>query len=111
MESVNRDPFAGRRSWPLSLLLLEIDVGERLPVVVADDEAGVRFPGGTWRRESGARAVLPSRRNGLTATCRRSSKEYAALYCAFGFSDGVGAVPVGAGFCFFFFFGGDAAGC
>ena len=40
---MNRDPFAGRRSWPLSLLLLEIDVGERLPVVVADDEAGVRF--------------------------------------------------------------------
>jgi hypothetical protein len=34
----------GRRAPPR--LVLEIDVGERLPVVVADDEAGVRPLGG-----------------------------------------------------------------
>ena len=31
-------------------LVLEIDVGERLPVVIADDEAGVRLLDGLGRR-------------------------------------------------------------
>ena len=38
----------GRRST--SRLLLEIDVGERLPIAVADDEAGVSFLDGPGRR-------------------------------------------------------------
>ena len=39
-----------RRRAPAPLLL-EIDVGERLPVGVADDEAGVGFLDGPGRRE------------------------------------------------------------
>ena len=39
-----------------SRLLLEIDVGERLPVAVADDEAGVGVLDGPRRRESGGRS-------------------------------------------------------
>ena len=38
---------------PPSRLLLEIDVGERLPVGVADDEAGVGLLDGPGRREAG----------------------------------------------------------
>jgi hypothetical protein len=40
----------GRR--PPCRLLLEIDVGERLPVGVADDEAGVGLLDGPGRREA-----------------------------------------------------------
>jgi hypothetical protein len=39
---------------PAPRLLLEIDAGERLPVAVADDEAGVRFFDDPGRRGSGA---------------------------------------------------------
>ena len=39
-----------RRRAPTGLLL-EIDVGERLPVVIADDVAGVGLLGGPGRRE------------------------------------------------------------
>jgi hypothetical protein len=41
---------APRRSPPR--LLLEVDAGERLPVRVADDVAGVRLLGGPGRREA-----------------------------------------------------------
>jgi hypothetical protein len=47
----------GKGVWQWSRLLLEIDVGERLPVGVADDEAGVGFldgPGG--RKARGVRS-------------------------------------------------------
>ena len=40
----------GRRST--TRLVLEIDVGERLPIGVADDEAGVGLLGGPGRREA-----------------------------------------------------------
>jgi hypothetical protein len=40
-----------RRRAP-SRLLLEVDVGERLPVVIADDVAGVGLLGGPGRREA-----------------------------------------------------------
>jgi hypothetical protein len=36
---------------PPSRLVLEIGVGQRLPVVIADDEAGVRLLGRPGRRE------------------------------------------------------------
>jgi hypothetical protein len=35
-----------------SRLVLEIDVGERLPIGVADDEAGVGLLDGPWRWEA-----------------------------------------------------------
>ena len=97
-------------------LFLEIDVGERLPVAVADDEAlpiqlWIGLLDGPWRLESGCSGC--STVNTERPNCGLSAEleGIRCAYCAFGFSDGVGAVPVGAGFCFFFFFGGGAAGC
>jgi len=42
-------------SWPPAGFLLEIDIGERLLVAVADDKAGVRCLHGPWRREAAGR--------------------------------------------------------
>ena len=62
----------GRRAP--SRLVLEIDVGERLPVGVADDEAGVGFvggPGGGKRRakaSSGCPLEAAQRQNAPPAT-------------------------------------------
>jgi hypothetical protein len=41
-------------------LLLEIDVGERLPVGVADDEAGVGLLDGPGRREAALHLGFPA---------------------------------------------------
>ena len=49
-----------------SRLLIEIDVGERLPVGVADDEAGVRLFGGPRRREAALGLFYRQDKNGLT---------------------------------------------
>ena len=48
--SANHSLKALDPKWPIR----EVDVGERLPVGVADDEAGVGFLGGPRRREFGA---------------------------------------------------------
>ena len=53
--------LTGRRPGPP---ILEVDAGERLPVVMADDEAGVGLLDGPGRREGarggqGARLNLP----------------------------------------------------
>ena len=42
-----------------SRLILEIDVGERLPIGIADDEAGVGLLGGPGRREAARRHRQP----------------------------------------------------
>jgi hypothetical protein len=44
------DEFENGRTRASARLLLEIDVGERLPIAVADDEAGVGFLDGLGRR-------------------------------------------------------------
>jgi hypothetical protein len=56
----------GRRSHPASLTLagctsLEIDIRQRLAVVVADDEAGVQFLGRLGRREAAGSRKSPGR--------------------------------------------------
>ena len=63
-------PVAGKqlgRRAP-SRLILEIDIGQRLPVVVADDEAGVRPLDGPGRREAAGRRfhLLVERRSSFT---------------------------------------------
>jgi hypothetical protein len=42
-------------------LLLEIDVGERLPVLISDDEASVRFLDGLRRRKEALSHASTSR--------------------------------------------------
>ena len=49
-----------RRRAPAGLLL-EIDVGERVPVVVPDDEAGVRLFGDLRRREAAGLGLVDHR--------------------------------------------------
>ena len=93
----------GRRSP--TRLVLEIDVGERLPVGVPDDKAPpIQLGVGPRRRTRGGRKW----RGRLGSGAPR-----ALAYCAFGFSDGLGAgaEPVGAAFFFFFFFFGASLGC
>lgn len=56
---------AERRLWSAAShcrssprLLLEVDVGQRLPVLVADDETGAGLIDLPWRREAARRAIL-----------------------------------------------------
>jgi hypothetical protein len=55
-------------------LVLEIDVGERLPVVIADDDAGVGLLGRPGRRAAAIRAghgIIPARHLDGTIGCAR----------------------------------------
>ncbi len=62
-------------------LPFEIDVGERVPISIADDEASpiqlrVGLVDGPGRREAVLGLVYRQDKNGLTAAWRRRSKEY-----------------------------------
>jgi hypothetical protein len=59
--------------------ILEIDVGERLPIGVTDDEAGVGLLGGPWRREAAALNHCP------------------AISAVMLFAEATGASPIGLG--------------
>jgi hypothetical protein len=66
LEEYGLKPSLGRRA--ASRLMLEIDVGERLTVGVADDEAGVGFLGGPGRREAAGRHFRSAARSKIWRT-------------------------------------------
>ena len=53
-----------------SRLLLDVDVGQRVPVVIADDETGIGLFGGPRRREAAGRHALSSTPLRLPASLR-----------------------------------------
>ena len=93
------------RSRAASRLLLEIDVASACPLASRTIK---------HRRSSSGSGLRRRTRGGRKWRGRLGSGAPRALaYCAFGFSDGLGAgaEPVGAAFFFFFFFFGASLGC